>query len=102
MYGAAYCGRTSVVDALLKGGAKPDLQNKNGYTAPMDTAFKGHASIVNALLKAGARTDLKAKDGKTAPDVEVAAKRTSEGAAGLTEFMNLSPSRTNDIEMASA
>ena len=66
---AAYTGRTSVVDALLKGGAKNDLQNEDGTTALMKAAATGHASVVEALLAAGARIDLQDTNGFCSLDV---------------------------------
>lgn len=48
-----------LVDALLRKGAAPNLQDSHGYTALMLAAAKGSHKIVKRLLRGGARTDIR-------------------------------------------
>jgi len=63
---AAVLGRTEIAKALIEGGAKLDLKDKDGGTALSAAAFFCHTEIVQALLKKGADKNIKNKDGNTA------------------------------------
>jgi ankyrin repeat protein len=67
---ASAYGPAPVVAALLKAGAKVEVQDIRGYT-PLHYAVATEAQnpgIVALLLKAGARMDVRASDEETAPD----------------------------------
>lgn len=51
---AAECGHLSVVELLIRKGARLDLQDVKGRTALHRATSRGHTDIVEALTKAGA------------------------------------------------
>ena len=63
---AAVLGRTEIAKALIEGGAKLDLKDKDGGTALSAAAFFCHTEIVQALLQKGADKNIRNKDGNTA------------------------------------
>ena len=72
---AALKGRTGVVEALTRGGAKIDARAQDGQTALMYAAATGRTYTVGALLADGADVNAVDADGKTALDHAVAEKR---------------------------
>ncbi|KAM7388513.1 hypothetical protein PAMP_024683 [Pampus punctatissimus] len=50
---AAEYGHLSIIELLLRRGARLDLQDNNGHTALHRAASRGHNEIVSALIKAG-------------------------------------------------
>ena len=73
---ACLVGHTEVVCALLSGGAKVDLQNKNGFSPLHVACYKSNLALVSALLSAGAKADLRDIAGRTPLDLLPIALRT--------------------------
>ena len=48
-------GDKAVIELLLKNGAQPDLEDKNGCTALSRAIEGGHAVVVQLLLAQGAK-----------------------------------------------
>jgi ankyrin repeat protein len=78
-------GRLEVAKALIKGGAKLDLKNKDGNTALLSAAFLGQPEIVKALLEKGADVNAKNNDGSTAL---ASAELPWELAKGILDFLS--------------
>lgn len=66
-----------VVEALLKAGANPNRQTKNGISALMAAAARGHLEICSLLLRCGADVNLKHSKGLTALSIANAAGQES-------------------------
>lgn len=79
---SAFKGRVSVVNVLLKHGAKKDLQDLYGFTALFYAAQEGHTTIVRDLLSAGVNPQVRTWDGFTALE---AARR--KGYAEIVEML---------------
>jgi len=62
---AVLSAETKQMNALLKAGANPDFQNKNGVTALHCAAGMYTAEPMKILLKAGAKADIPDVNGKT-------------------------------------
>lgn len=62
---AAREGYREVVSVLLAKGAKPNLQNKDGWTALQIAASLGYQAIISQLLRHGA--DLNIEDKVSCP-----------------------------------
>ena len=88
---AALKGRTGVVEALTRGGAKIDARAQDGQTALMYAAATGRTYTVGALLADGADVNAVDADGKTALDHAVAEKR-DDVAAMLASLRSEKPS----------
>jgi hypothetical protein len=91
---ASCFGHDDVADALLKEGAKVDVQDKNRWTPLMWAMTNRHKDIVKLLLDSGASTDVKSSAGRTAfdfvePNSEISdylhESGYSIGNAGVTE-----------------
>lgn len=54
LHRAARAGDVEEIDRLLTDGAKPDVDNRIGYTPLMEAAREGHAEALARLLHAGA------------------------------------------------
>ena len=63
LHHASQGGHSNVVQILLKGGANPNIQEKDGWTALM---IASHSEVVQILLKGGANPNIQEKDGWTA------------------------------------
>lgn len=93
---ASATGDLAKVNALLKQGADPNLQNTSHHvTALMCAAYFGHVNVVKALIAKGARLGLKDVTGGAAVDwaslgdkAELQTLLTGDGAA-LNPFLNL-------------
>lgn len=66
---AAMYGRTWLVDELIRRGANPDIQDKNGVTALHEAARLCRLEICKTLLAAGARPNTADKNGKLPADL---------------------------------
>jgi len=66
---ACECGHEDMVDALLRKGASPDLQDWKGITALMIAAGKGRGETVVRLLRGGASWELRAPKLGTAAEI---------------------------------
>lgn len=66
LHWAAYQQDARLVQALLKAGAKPGVQNQFGSTPLMEAATVGHTEIIRLLLKAGADVESVNFEGQTA------------------------------------
>ena len=66
------------VKALIEAGADVNVQNDNGETALMWSAWHNSNPEVIALINAGADVNLKDKDGKTAKDWAVQSNASPE------------------------
>ena len=53
-------------EVLLKRGADPNIQKKNGWTALMSACKNSHSEVVQLLLNGGADPNIQKKDGATA------------------------------------
>lgn len=62
----SYNGMLEAVDALLAGGADPNLHGKNNDTVLIAAVAGGHPMILSSLLTAGARVNEQRVDGATA------------------------------------
>lgn len=65
----------SIVEDLLKHGAKVDEKDGAGFTALHLAAIRRHDTVVQLSLKHGANIDVKSKIGKTALQLAVQHKR---------------------------
>ena len=59
-------GHSRVGQILLKGGADPNIQEKDGRSALMYASQNGHSEVVQILLKGGADPNIQEKDGRSA------------------------------------
>ena len=59
-------GAAKLVEALLRGGACPDLPKHDGSSALMSAAHLGMTSVVTILIRAGAAIDMQNVNGATA------------------------------------
>lgn len=66
LHAAALAGHLRIVDALLAGGATPDLVDHRGTTALMEAARSGAVSVIHALGKRKALCDLVDASDRTA------------------------------------
>jgi len=71
-----------VVETLLKAGANPNLQTKDGMSALMGAAARGHHEICSLLVRFGADVNLKHSKGLTALSIANAA-----GQQSIAEFL---------------
>jgi ankyrin repeat protein len=69
LHRAALAGNAERVKELLKKGADPNTQNKDGNTPLHWAAYKGHVNVVRLLLVHGADPTVKDKDGRTPLDL---------------------------------
>ena len=67
LIGAAKQGDAEAVQALLAGGADPNLARGDGMTALHMAALEGHASVVSVLLGAGAEVGATTRIGAYTP-----------------------------------
>lgn len=63
---AVRAGHIPVVETLLKGGARVDAVDPEGYSALMRTAEKGDVDIAEILLRRNASTRVQNRQGQTA------------------------------------
>jgi ankyrin repeat protein len=63
---AVRAGHIPVVETLLKGGARPDAVDPEGYTALMRATEKGDVEIAEILLRRNASTRVQNRQGQTA------------------------------------
>lgn len=62
---AAVRGNREEVEALIKGGADPNIQCEKGVTPLHDAVGQGHIEIVRLLLENGASKDIRSDFGGT-------------------------------------
>lgn len=65
---AAFSGKASVAEVLLKAGANVNHTNNNGHTALMSAAAHGYRNTLTLLLQSGADPTAKDGDGVSAAD----------------------------------
>ena len=84
---AAYCGRTAVVEVLLRAGADTEVRmDGTGNTPLLDAATRNNASPVLLLLKYGASVGAQNQAGET-PLHRATAKAGSAGTADVVDLL---------------
>lgn len=80
---AAVRGSLEEVQALLEGGADPNIPCEKGATPLHDAVGQGHIEVVRLLLKSGASPDIRSEFGGT--PMEWATRRGLKEIAALFE-----------------
>ncbi len=80
---AAVRGNLEEVQALLEGGADPNIPCEKGATPLHDAVGQGHIEVVRLLLKSGASPDIRSEFGGT--PLEWATRRGLKEIAALFE-----------------
>ncbi len=70
-------GRASMIELLLKAGAKTELRDSDGETALHEAAKRGEVKIATLLLNAGADPNIQDKDGRAPLDFALKTSRSS-------------------------
>lgn len=86
---AARKGNISSVEALLKGGALPDIQDNFGRTALTVAASEGFSNVVRALLKGDADPDLQTQKEKYTALIMAATLGHLNAVQELVKYANL-------------
>lgn len=99
---AAEYGHLSIIELLIRKGARLDLQDNKGHTALHRAASKGHPEIVRALVRAGAPIYTLDRQGKTTVHLAAGNERLNTVKVLVKEEAEQSASHTQDMFLHSA
>lgn len=80
---AAVGGKLEEVEALLDGGADPNIQCEHGCTPLYDAVGQGHADVVRMLLRRGANPEIRSDFGDTPRE-----RAVKKGLTKIVELFN--------------
>jgi ankyrin repeat protein len=85
---AAHLGRLDMLSVLLKGGAKIDATDLQGWTAAMNASTRARADCLQALDDAGADMEIRNSKGQNAADIALVQMRPGNlhAAAAALEY----------------
>ncbi|XP_027146038.1 CARD- and ANK-domain containing inflammasome adapter protein [Larimichthys crocea] len=99
---AAQYGHLSIIELLIRKGARLDLQDNKGHTALHRAASRGHTEIVRALVQAGAPIYTLDLQGKTSVHLAAENEHLHPVKVLVKEEAKQSESHTRDMFLHSA